>query len=236
MTWCAPYVGRSSTGISVTVRAAYRHVNERHAIVAKSRESCADGRIACALLVVSLLDMQTLTPYTTSGFRSARAALRASGLESVKVPSHVRPRRRPHRDVFYDERARSSHDPSNAPAGGTYQAGLFGEEMVADGFARGGWKVLGHRVRTKVGEIDLIARRGSAIVFAEVKTAGPHRLEVEAAVDAKSRNRIRRAAVTWMAANPQLQRGVQHYRFDVFLVRRDAAGCITRIDQIRDAF
>lgn len=227
---------RSSTGISATVRAAYRHVNERHVIVAMSRGRCVHRRALRALLLVSLLFMQTLSPYTTSGFRSARAALRASGLESVKVPSHVRPRRRPHRDVFYDERARSSHGSPNAPAGGTYQAGLFGEEMVADGFVRGGWMILGHRVKTKVGEIDLIARRGSTIVFAEVKTAGPHRMEVEAAVDAKSRSRIRRAAVTWMACNPQLQNGVQHYRFDVFLVRRDSAGCITRIDQIRDAF
>lgn len=113
---------------------------------------------------------------------------------------------------------------------------MFGEEVVADGFVRAGWKILGHRVRTKVGEIDLVARRGATIVFAEVKTASPGRLNVELAVNAKSRMRIRHAAVAWMATNPAHQRGVNRYRFDVFLVHRDADGGLARVDQIRDAF
>lgn len=179
--------------------------------------------------------MNTHSTYAAAGFRSARAALRASGLETIVVPTELRANRRPSRDVVYDERARLDHSRSSASKG-TYQTGLFGEEMVADGFLRGGWKVLGHRVRTKVGEVDLIARKGGTLVFAEVKTAGPNRLSVAEAVNAKSRSRIRRAAVAWMAANPKLQRGVRHYRFDVFLVHRDAVGGIIRIEQIRDAF
>lgn len=174
--------------------------------------------------------------YDNSGYRSAQAALRASGLATVTVPCQARPRRRPNRDVFYDERARRGPGPVGSVQGGTYQTGLLGEELVADGFVRAGWRVLGHRVKTKVGEVDLIVRRGSTIVFAEVKTAGPGRLDVEHAVDAKSRTRIRRAAVAWMSANQALQRGIKRYRFDVFLVRRDEHGGITNVEQIRDAF
>ena len=180
--------------------------------------------------------MELLREYDRAGFRSAQAAMRASGLSSVIVTDPARWNRRPHRAVFFDERARSTPPGNGSARGGTYQTGIFGEEMVADGLVRAGWKILGHRVRTKVGEVDLIARRGTTIVFAEVKTAGPGRVDVEHAVDMRSRGRIRRAAVTWMATNPRLQRGVKQYRFDVFLVHRDDTGGVTRIDHVRDAF
>lgn len=32
-----------------------------------------------------------------------------------------------------------------------------------------GWRILGQRVRTPVGEVDLIARRGKTVAFVEVK-------------------------------------------------------------------
>jgi putative endonuclease len=143
--------------------------------------------------------------------------------------------RRPQRSVFFDERARAGGTTGSGTTG-TFQSGLFGEEVVADGLERAGWRILGHRVRTRVGELDLVARRGDTVVFVEVKTARPGRLGVEEAVDHRQRLRIRRAAVAWMAANPRLQRGVRSYRFDVFLVRRTQEGAITKIDHIRDAF
>lgn len=176
--------------------------------------------------------MDLLGGYHGAPARQAPAAAEASTL--TLVHPHRRSRR-PWRAVFFDERGRSRA--TRGPAGrGTYQTGLFGEEMVADGLIRSGWRILGHRVRTRVGELDLVARRGATIVFVEVKTAGPGRIAVERAVDARSRHRIRRAAVAWMASNPRLQQGVRRYRFDVFLVRRDSSGAIVRIDQVRDAF
>jgi putative endonuclease len=180
--------------------------------------------------------MELLRQYDRAGYQSAQAAMRASGLASVIVTDHARWNRRPHRAVFFEERARSGPPGDISSRGGTYQTGIFGEEIVADGLVRSGWNILGHRVRTKVGEIDLIARRGTTMVFAEVKTAGPGRLAVEQAIDSRSRGRIRRAAVTWMAMNPRLQRGIKRYRFDVFLVHRDGDGGVTRIDHVRDAF
>ncbi|MCW2921265.1 MAG: hypothetical protein JWL76_1139 [Thermoleophilia bacterium] len=160
------------------------------------------------------------------------------GVRAAAAMERARCGRRPAQRVFFDERQRAGGSgASGGPAGGgTYQAGLFGEEVVADGLVAAGWRMLGHRVRTRVGEIDVIARRHDTIVFAEVKTAGPGRLGVEECVSAKQRHRIRRAAVAWMAANPRLQRGVRRYRFDVFLVRRDEDGAIVRIDHVRDAF
>jgi putative endonuclease len=170
-------------------------------------------------------DMRT-TATTCEGFGLA-------GTGAVAVVERARCSRQPRRSVFFDERGRAG---GRRGPGGTYQSGLFGEEVVADGLVRAGWHILGHRVRTRVGELDLVARRGDTIVFAEVKTASPGRIAVEESVDGRQRHRIRRAAVAWMSTHTQEQRGVRRYRFDVFLVRRDGEGAITRIDHVRDAF
>jgi putative endonuclease len=113
---------------------------------------------------------------------------------------------------------------------------LFGEEAVADLLTNDGWTIIGHRLRTRAGELDLVARRDGLIVFAEVKTARPGRVGVEHAVDQRARHRLRRAAVAWMSLHPRLQRGVRTYRFDVFVVRLDKDDALTCIEHVEDAF
>lgn len=119
---------------------------------------------------------------------------------------------------------------------GSYESGLQGEQLAALELHRAGWRVLGHRVRTRAGELDLVARRGDTVAFVEVKVAGPGRKGVEEVVDARAQHRLRRAAVAWMAVNPRLQQGVRRYRFDVMIVRRDRDGHVERIQHLRDAF
>jgi putative endonuclease len=72
-------------------------------------------------------------------------------------------------------------------------------ETIAAWFLRlKGYRLLGRRYRTAVGEIDLIMRQGRQIVFVEVK----HRAEeIDAlqAVTSKGRQRIVRAAEFWLA-------------------------------------
>lgn len=179
--------------------------------------------------------MDLITGYASRPHDTTIEGFGLAGTRAAAIVERARCSRRPQRGVFFDERGRTAG--ARGPGGGgTYQSGLFGEEVVADGLERAGWRVLGHRVRTRVGELDLVARRGDTIVFCEVKTASPGRIAVEEAVDGRQRHRIRRAAVAWMATNSRLQRGVRRYRFDVFLVRRDVDGSITRIDHVRDAF
>jgi Holliday junction resolvase-like predicted endonuclease len=48
--------------------------------------------------------------------------------------------------------------------------GRLGEDLAAAHFSRLGFTVLARNVRTRYGEIDLIAFDGRALVFAEVKT------------------------------------------------------------------
>jgi putative endonuclease len=156
------------------------------------------------------------------------------GAAAAAAIERARASRRPSRLVLLDVRTRAGG--RAGPGGGTYQSGLFGEEVVADRLVAGGWRLLGHRVRTRVGELDLVARRGDTVVFAEVKSARPGRLGVEEAVDGRARHRIRRAAVAWIASNPRLQSGVRRYRFDVFFVHLDREGVVERVEHVPEAF
>ncbi len=66
-----------------------------------------------------------------------------------------------------------------------------------------GWRIIGQRVRTPVGELDIIARRGRQIAFVEVK----QRRTLEEATQAllpQQRRRIGRAARCWLAQHPHL--------------------------------
>jgi putative endonuclease len=63
-----------------------------------------------------------------------------------------------------------------------------------------GYRILGRRVRTPHGEIDLIAVRGRRLAFVEVKRRAS-RLECEAALSPGQARRITRAAEFWVARN-----------------------------------
>ena len=76
------------------------------------------------------------------------------------------------------------------------------------------YRILARRYRTPLGEIDLIARRGSTIVFVEVKSRATGEAGLEA-VTAKSRQRIARAAALWLAVHPTAA-GLDQ-RFDVIV-------------------
>ena len=81
---------------------------------------------------------------------------------------------------------------------------LFGlrAETVAAIFLRlKGYSILARRFKVNGGEIDLIARRGGAVAFVEVKARGDIDIAAEAISPAK-RRRISKAARAWIARNP----------------------------------
>ncbi len=93
--------------------------------------------------------------------------------------------------------------------------GRLAEETAAEFLSAEGWEILATRVKTRSGEIDLIARKGDVTAFIEVK-ARKSRDEAIAAVTLRQAKRIIAAANYWIAANPESLGG--DCRFDIILV------------------
>ncbi len=70
-----------------------------------------------------------------------------------------------------------------------YRKGHRGEWLAAAALMLKGYRILARRYRTPVGEIDLIARRGSLVIIVEVK-ARPTLEEAMEAVGALAQRRI----------------------------------------------
>ena len=83
---------------------------------------------------------------------------------------------------------------------GRYRRGRMSEWLAALAMMARGYRILGRRVRTPYGEIDLIAVRGRRLAFVEVKRRVT-RLEAEAAITPRQAGRIARAAEFWVSRN-----------------------------------
>ncbi len=110
--------------------------------------------------------------------------------------------------------------------------GKWGEEQATRFLRRAGMKIVARNLRTPVGEVDIIARKGKTLIFAEVKTRRSSAYGTpQEAVGATKQRQILRAA-SWYI-NEQGQQDLQP-RFDVLavLVVNDKA----QIEHIADAF
>ena len=80
-----------------------------------------------------------------------------------------------------------------------------------------GWRILAHRSRTPVGEVDLIARRGNILAFVEVKA----RASWDEASLSLDHFRLRRVAAAAEALTPRYSRAGDDIRIDaIFIVPR----------------
>ena len=78
------------------------------------------------------------------------------------------------------------------------------------------YRVLGWRVKTRLGELDLVALSPDGVLcFIEVKARGEEGSAAEA-ITARQRSRIERAAALYLGAHPALRQ--KAVRFDAILV------------------
>jgi putative endonuclease len=115
------------------------------------------------------------------------------------------------------------------PVSTTTELGAHGERIAAAYLSRAGLRVLDRNWRCREGELDIVAREGSALVFCEVKTRRGLGFghPVEAVTPAKQR-RLRLLAQRWLAAHDE---HAPDLRFDVVgvLVRPAAPALVTHL-------
>ncbi|KQZ93951.1 hypothetical protein ASD64_03395 [Mesorhizobium sp. Root157] len=96
-----------------------------------------------------------------------------------------------------------------------YRRGHHGETLASLALMLKGYRILARRYRTKLGEIDLIARRGDLILIVEVK-ARRSLVEAMEAIALESERRIEGAADLWLARQPDY--GRLSVRFDMVAI------------------
>ena len=113
----------------------------------------------------------------------------------------------------------------------TVRKGSLGEDAAVSWLVAKGWKVLARNFRVRVGEIDVIARRGDIVAFIEVKswTSVP-REDLSRSIGPRKRSRIARAARLFLSRRPDCADA--HLRFDVVFIGGDGSG----IEHIAGAF
>jgi len=96
-----------------------------------------------------------------------------------------------------------------------YRKGHRGEWLAAAALLLKGYRIVARRHRTRLGEIDLIARRGHLVLIVEVKVRR-NLAEAMEAIGGASERRIEAAADLWLARQPDF--GQLSVRFDMVAV------------------
>jgi putative endonuclease len=104
--------------------------------------------------------------------------------------------------------------------------GAAGEDCAVQHLCRSGFRILARNLRSGGVEIDVIAARGSLVVFVEVKTRRSRRSGLpEEAVDARKQARLVAGAAAWLREHP---RAAARVRFDVITCEESGGGFLVR--------
>jgi putative endonuclease len=119
------------------------------------------------------------------------------------------------------------------------RTGEIAEDLVARRLAARGWEIVERNARTRYGELDIVARDGSALVFIEVKGAregtgfGPEKPILS--IDFRKQRRVRRLATAWMSERRD-QSPYEEIRFDAVGVTLDRSGRAVEVEYVKGAF
>lgn len=119
------------------------------------------------------------------------------------------------------------------------RTGEIAEDLVARRLAAAGWEIVERNARTRYGELDIVARDGSTLVFIEVKGArqatrfGPEKPILS--IDFRKQRRVRRLATAWMSERRDLP-PYEEIRFDAVGVTLDRDDRPLDIEYVKGGF
>jgi putative endonuclease len=118
----------------------------------------------------------------------------------------------------------------------TKTLGRLGEELAVAHAERLGWRVVARNFQTRLGELDLVAVDGGALVFCEVKTCRAGRKAPWDNLHARKRSQVRRMAGIWFATAGRDRPYFEEVRFDAIGVIVDVGGALVALDHLEGAF
>ncbi len=111
--------------------------------------------------------------------------------------------------------------------------GALGEQLAARHLRKKGYTIIEQNYRCRLGEIDIIARDGTTLVFIEVKTRTSTTFGTPAmAVTPRKQHQISRAAQQYLASHDLFDNDA---RFDVVAVFLPPNG-VNEIEVVQNAF
>jgi putative endonuclease len=132
--------------------------------------------------------------------------------------------------------SRSKEDPRR-------RLGRLGESLAAAHLQRLGLAIVARNVRSRFGEIDLIAFDGEALVFVEVKSRRSRRRweltpdeQPLAWLRTRQRTRVRRLAAAWLHAESRNRPTAHTIRFDAIGIVLDEADRLVCLDHVENAW
>ncbi len=110
-------------------------------------------------------------------------------------------------------------EPVSAGRRGAERRGRASEYIAAAYLLLKGYRILALRYRTRLGEVDIVAKKGDILAFVEVKARRHEQAGVDA-VGYDSQRRIRAASDLWLAKHSEFAGFSQRYDILVVLPRR----------------
>jgi putative endonuclease len=119
--------------------------------------------------------------------------------------------------------------------------GELGERLARRHLAARGYRLLDVNFRSRLGELDVVARDGDCLVFCEVKTrvcrGPPGPFGPLTGVDNRKRRRIRLLARQWLAERRErIGAHLPGLRFDAIGVTLDDDGRLLALEHVESAF
>ncbi len=117
-----------------------------------------------------------------------------------------------------------------------HQLGALGEQLATDHLRRLDLEIVDRNVRTRAGEMDIIATDAHTVIFCEVKTrrAGAAAFPFDGLRPEQCR-RIRSLAVAWLAGPGRHVRRPT-IRFDAIAIVIDGTGGLVSLDHLEGCF
>ena len=110
--------------------------------------------------------------------------------------------------------------------------GRYGEDLAAEHLRKAGYRILERNVRTRHGEIDLVAQDGDCMVFVEVRTMASAMMVPEESVSRRKQRQVASLGLRYLQEHGKED---ADWRADVVAIEVDPDGKPLRLEHYLNA-